>query len=371
MDFGVRSLDNTYESMYARTRELLEAGRAEPALDLLRRIVKRLSSLSDETLRSRDDLSQMGLVAGLDLATLLSNTGRYDEAVASLDGLDRFSPEREEAIANFRARLRAQQGHLAQARDELAALAERFPQDPAHWVALAQVTFSMGDLDQAEDLYRRALELVSDDMGRADIHLDLFALEAQRGRKAEALAEWDQAMEADSNFALRNARDLYTYLLRIDDRTTLRRYLDQDVSRIRQEFYRGILARRAGDFSEGDKHWQRLTKESPLADSLGKVEWAETALRLGGLDAAISILMTDRARLASPHVALILATAMAQSGNVEAARDLLHTGIYRLQRRVPRRDSYGQEDWELLTSVVEKRALWSQFREFFALEDSA
>ena len=359
------SLPNTYETMYRQATALVSQGQHDAAIGILQRIVRRISSLSRATLTQQENLARFGLAASQQLSALLSAGGRYEEAIAVIRGMAKLSPEEEDALERQAALVKTEEGRLDEARAELTALAERFPHDPAHWLALARVEISSGGHAEAEQALERAAEAAGGDADRASVQYMRFVLHAARSSVPEALAAWTELASLDADGALHLASRLYDLLLRTGELTVLRRYLDADSAPLRREYYRGLLANRAGDFTGGRHHWEGLLATNPLEQRLGQLQWAEAALRLGKTDEALALVATGTGETRSARGMLLLAIGLARKKQVIRAAEVLVNGTRILRSGTPRRERYSSEDWDLLTSLVDGRGDWEQLKTYF------
>jgi tetratricopeptide (TPR) repeat protein len=345
---------------------LARRGQHEDAINLLQRAVRRITSLSPSTLQQQESLASFAFLAGQQLANILSSAGRYEEAIETILGLAKLAPEEEDALERQAALVKAQDGRLDEAHAELAALAERYPDDPQHWMALARVEFSLGRYAEAESAILRSAEVGGSEDHQAVAHYSLFLLRVEQNQVQAAITEWEAFAALSPEGAADYASAFYDLLLRAGETSMLRRYLDADAAVARREYYRGLVANRAGDFAEGRRHWEAALEADPLKAEVGQLQWAEAALRLGKTGEALALLVSGADELRSARGLLLLAIAMVRTGQVSMAAPALRTGANMLRSGAPRRERYTVADWELFTSLVDKRELWDEFRQFFS-----
>jgi len=365
-----RSLPHTYQSVYLRAQDMIAQGNHDEAIESLSRIVERLSSLSDRTLSRRQDLAGLAVEAGWQLSSLLQYERRYEEAVSTLRKLQKFSPERQDEFDRQAALVLAEKGDLAAALQLLSDLTARFPYDPAHWLALGSVEFSHDQLKQAEEHFRKALELTSDDQLKGHAAFLLCRLYVAQGDKDKLVETYDNFYQVDPDAPDLWVREFYSFLLRSNELALLRRYLSQDSSPLRVEFYRGLVAQREGDFVEGRQHWDRLLQMNPLEHGSGHLEWAEAALRTNQPQRALTLLAVLPRSHSYPFLSLLRAIASAQIGNLSAAGDHLEFGTRLLLRDTPRKTLYTSADWEMLVSLVDDPEAREQLRRYFAVVET-
>jgi len=168
----------------ARTAELqAQLGDVEAA----RQTLAILRSQPDDTVIEQSWLTE---------AQILQQAGRSDEAIAVLDeALQQFSQST--SLRYSRALLSAEQGDIEQAEADLMfVLAE----DSANAAALNALGYTLADqtdrLDEAEDLIRRAYELLPEDPAITD---SMGWVAFKQGRLDEAEAYLRQALSLDNN----------------------------------------------------------------------------------------------------------------------------------------------------------------------------
>ena len=365
------SLPNTYESMYRRA--LLHSRRGEPeaAIETMQRILRRLSSLSSATLERHPELSRLAVTTALAAQRLLRSLGRYDEAVAAMEALQKCGLAAGDALERVAAQIRLQKGELEEAHQALCSLTERFPYDPAHWQALGQAEAAHGRYQEARQAFVKALEVAPGDADRAPIWRDLLRLFAAEGETQEALQAWEELASLDQDLASGWAGTIYRLLFRSGEFSQLRQRLAKDPELPRVEFYRALLDYQEGDFAGGRRRWEKVVQMNPFEYQGSHLEWAEAALRTGAPTRAILMLTaSDSPRDASRRL-LLLGIATAMGGEANAAKRFLETGVRGLAAEVPRRTLYSQEDRELLTSLVDDRSAWDVLRPFFVSAERA
>lgn len=358
-------LPSSYESIYQRAESLVRSGQPGAAIELLDRMNKRLAKLSAETIEHNPQMARLAFRAGSDLADLLMAEGRYDDSIAVIRGLTRFAPEVAPLVARRVAMSLAAKGDLEQAQSELAAQTEITPDEAIVWLGLAEVLISRGLYDEAAAALDRAESAVQEAPLRAVVHHRRFVLFSRQGKTAEASTAWDAIAEHDAAVANNRSPQLYAYLLESGERELLRAYLRKESSKIRTEYYRGLLDHSAGEFAASTAKWEAVLKLNPYEDRLGALEWAEAALRLGRTQDALSLLVAASQDGASPRSLLLMAIGAARGGRVEQVRQLIERGARLLRASVPRSERYTRADWELFTSLVDNRELWKAVSDRF------
>ncbi len=97
-------------------------------------------------------------------------------------------------VREWRARVLAWSGNLAQAEQEWNAVVKVAPNDPDNWMGLATLYRREGRLDDAERAIDRALEL---DPKRADLRAEKGRILRSQGELHDARAEFQRALELD------------------------------------------------------------------------------------------------------------------------------------------------------------------------------
>jgi tetratricopeptide (TPR) repeat protein len=358
------ALPNTYESLFRDGMQMASEGDVDGAVATFHRIVGRLASLSDATLRQQDALARLGYTVTLQTAELLAAATRFEEAADELQHSLRFAPEEADTIEREVALVRARQGNLDQAHSALQSLVERFCEDAEHWVALALVSGAMGAAEAANAAIDRALAVAPDDQSRAHAHFQRFLIYADRDDVPGAVAAWDAALELLSAEDI-EPRELYALLLRTGQATRLRRYIDADPVTIRAEFYRGEIAWREGEYGAARRQWERVVAMDPMGQQAGRLEWMQAALRLGDDEKASAIIRVGPPELYSAHGLLLAAAVVARSSRSSQARELLSGGTARLGNRYPWKRQYRFDDWDLFTTLAPNRSGWASVKQYF------
>lgn len=361
-------LPSSYASLMRQAEELHAAGDTDGSLAILERLLRRVESLSDATLRRHPEMAGVGRIVTTRMAQMLQAHARYDEAIAVIRRTERFVPETADQVERIVALLLLAKGEIEEARAALTSLTERFPHDPDHWLALGQMEAVAGDYDAADAALQRALETLPEDETLGGYYLEAFRAYAHLGRLEQALVMWDLLAEEDADLAYLAAPELYRLLLRTGDLSDLRTQIDLDESSIRAGFYRGLLAQREGDHSAARRHWERILAESPLQSAAGRIEWLEAALRTGDLVSAVGLALQQPPDLETPEARLRLAIMAAMSGELESAAETIQEGAGLLGLEFPWRPAYSYQDWELFTSLVDNRELWNAVRPYFDTE---
>ncbi|MDX1630424.1 MAG: sulfatase-like hydrolase/transferase [Thermoanaerobaculia bacterium] len=155
----------------------LERGRAQPALELLRKAER--EGATNATL-------------GQQLARTLVRLQRPREALAVIEGID--SGPRDPRLVQEAALALVQLGRPDDARESLETRLETHPDDGGAWETLSYVALQAGNLARAREAARRAVEV---DPSRADAWNNLGVASYQLERPGEALEAWRRAAELD------------------------------------------------------------------------------------------------------------------------------------------------------------------------------
>ena len=225
------------------------------------------------------------------LADLYFNQGRYHEARAELerllrDGvLDREEQQgmRASVLARIGACLR-QSGEPEPARERLIAALALEPGN--HWTLseLAEAERALGNVEQARRRYREALEANHDDQWTRG---HLAQLECEDGRIDEAVRLYETIIAAEPKAAWAKVELAQVVADRDGKRTAelLASALDDDPSYPWAHAQLGNLARRAGQFEEARRHYQRAAAAAPSASWILH-EQADVCRHLGRMEEA-------------------------------------------------------------------------------------
>ena len=101
------------------------------------------------------------------------------------------------------------------------------------------------------------------------------------------------------------------------------------------------------------------------------IDWAEAALRLGDTQKAGAVISARPPDLRTPHGALIAAIVMARLGRMARARGFLTAGVAMLSGRFPWDARYAHADWDLFTTLVDRREAWATVKQYFDTGEAA
>ena len=158
------------------------------------------------------------------LAQIGLKMGAVEEAEVLLEKVVAFAPEYDAARYDYATVLLKRHKH-AQARDQLNALLQKGPSNPAYRGLLAAVYAGFGDYDKALPLYR---ELLKDTPGDAELQLTVAHALKTIGRTDEAIAAYRAATAARPRFgeAYWSLANLKTY--RFSEAQIARMRLDEN-----------------------------------------------------------------------------------------------------------------------------------------------
>jgi tetratricopeptide (TPR) repeat protein len=259
------------------------------------------------------------------LARVNSRRGRHEEALAGLDLALLIDPERTE-VHHLRAQSLAELGREGEAIRELAGVLEADPAQLGVALDLAALQARSGDPAGAVETLRSVLEQASDAASRALVAFQMGVLEQQRGRVAEAIQLYEQALESqptmrDARFNLGVAHAAQGRMA--EARSQFETLLRDDPGDVESALALARAYASAADFRSARETLERALERSPssLALSRALVEILVGSPDPEVRDARAAVPLAQRlvnGRATVDHLAL-LAAAHAASGDLGAA----------------------------------------------------
>jgi len=259
------------------------------------------------------------------LARVNSRRGRHEEALAGLDLALLIDPERTE-VHHLRAQSLAELGREGEAIRELAGVLEADPAQLGVALDLAALQARSGDPAGAVETLRSVLEQASDAASRALVAFQMGVLEQQRGRVAEAIQLYEQALESqptmrDARFNLGVAHAAQGRMA--EARSQFETLLRDDPGDVESALALARAYASAADFRSARETLERALERSPssLALSRALVEILVGSPDPEVRDARAAVPLAQRlvnGRATVDHLAL-LAAALAASGDLGAA----------------------------------------------------
>ncbi len=343
-------LDDSYESLLDRAVQQMAMGKSQDAIDLVLRVVNRLSKLSAETLASKP-LSRATLMNAWQIAVeFLRWEKRLDEAVAVCERLNAAHPELGEVSIRIHT-LRIERGEVEQGLAGLRQAVEHA--DQAHsWTVLGIQLRELGQPEQAEVCLKKALARADNDDAFANAHLELFMLYRSQHRLVQALESWDMAAtlwpeQAD------NANVLYRWLIEEGEIERAQSYLRRERNPVWREFFAGLIDWHGGQTVRASNHWRQVLNTQIDEGAPALVEWLEAALRLGEADVVSAEIerQLDSGNTPPPFAWMIDGLACALTGRIDDAHSILADVVRMLERRWPSHSGI-EGWWPLVTDVI-------------------
>lgn len=349
-------LDQSYEAIYERAVFAIARGDTDEGVELLWRIVNRLTKLRPETLQRRETLADTLSTAWNSLTQTLRREKRYDEAIeASRAVADHLSGAR--APERMIASVRIEQGEVEEGLAQLRQVAAETPALAA-WSDLGREYMALDRHQEAEAAYKRARELADSNETAAFANVALFRAYQTMGRVDDALSAWGMATVLDPNLA-EHVFEVYSWLIEEGEPERARRYVQREANAARRMLYEGLIEWKGGRKEEARSLWQRVVRLNPEDEHVDEVAWMEAALRLGEPERVITFEEETIGELAlvSEIEATLLGIANAAEGKLEAARRWLDQVRRELGRGWPPQDKIRARYRVLLEQVVTDREI--------------
>ena len=279
------SLTGSYEDLFNRAMDSMNAGDDEEAEAIFKRLHKRLSKLGEKGFRRRPDLKTLFGTVVSSLGALEARRKNWEEAIALHNqALSILNPDDAPAAFALAQRLlldtRVNSGETESVVDELRAATVSFSSEVWPWLLLGMVLLQMKEEEEAEMALKQVLqrsETPNLDMMMAHSHL--FVLYDEQNRLQEAEDLWLSLMESIGDES-REFAPLYRLHLRHDNLERAEFWLREEKDAIRQEFYKGVIARARGDHEAALRHWKLAASYTPGFKRDSYVEWAFAALHV-------------------------------------------------------------------------------------------
>ncbi len=364
-------LADTYEGLLGQARESWEEGDLSSAEAFYRRLVEKLGRLSDRVLARRPELHDMHREARLELSTLLSEQGRYAEAIEVEEVLLKTHPDETDALRTDLAILRLAKGETEAGLAELRALTDEEPEDAARWLVLARETRIEGRFAESRAAVERALEAGREADARllALIHFEQFLLFKEMGQVDDALAAWERAVELEPELK-DTVRRVYEMLSQVGRYTEALRYVDRDDNELQAGFQRGSIAWLRGDQTKARQEWKKVAEMDPDEFAFGHDAWVESVLRLGDPVPALKWLPTALREHGTIRLLVLAGIAWAMHRNRDLAANLFQYAIDALRRSRPPKQKLDSAEWRLLDSLVADEGIKAALRPYFAVVET-
>lgn len=364
-------LADSYEGLLGQARESWEEGDLSSAEAFYRRLVEKLGRLSDRVLARRPELHDMHREARLELSTLLSEQGRYAEAIEVEEVLLKTHPDETDALRTDLAILRLAKGETEAGLAELRALTDEEPEDAARWLVLARETRIEGRFAESRAALERALEAgrEADTRLLALIHFEQFLLFKEMGQVDDALAAWERAVELEPELT-DTVRRVYEMLSQVGRYTEALRYVDRDDNELQAGFQRGLIAWLRGDQTKARQEWKKVAEMDPDKFAFGHDAWVESVLRLGDPIPALQWLRTALREHGTIRLLVLSGIAWAMHRNRDLAANLFQSAIEALRRSRPPKQKLDSAEWRLLDSLVADEGIKAALKPYFAVVET-
>jgi len=365
------SLPGSYEDLMGQARAAHNAGDIDSAIAIHRRLVDRLSRLSDRVLARRPELHDLHRQARLQLTNLLVRRGRHAEAIEVEEVLLHTHPENAVLWRTDLAILRIAKGEIEAGLAELEALAQEHPDDPVSWLVLASEARTAGQLARSQTALDRAQQI--DAQGNrepnGDIQYERFLLYKALGQLDDALAAWEEAVASDSDKA-KTVRRVYTMLTEAGRYSEALSYVERDKNRLQAGYQRALIAHLSGEPEEARRQWQMVAALDPDEYEYGHDAWVEAVLRLGDPDPALAWLQESLSQVGTARLVFLAGVGWAMHDDVELAEKLFQRAIDLSRQRRLLLQKLDGADWRLLDSLVADDEIKAPLKSYFAVVET-
>ncbi len=364
-------LRDSYEGLHNRARSQARAGDLDQAFALYRRLVDRLSHLSDRVLARRPELRDLHRRARLEFCGLLAAEARYAEAIEVEQVLLETHPDESDQWRRDLAVLRAAKGEVETGLSELQALAQESPDKPERWITLGIENRLAGRFSESQAALNRALEACQegDADSLADAHYQRFLLFKEMKQLDDSMAAWEEAVKQDPEVG-GTVREVYSMLTGAGRYSEAQRYIARDENALQAGFQQGLIASLTGKSIDARQAWRQVAALNPDDFEYGHDAWVEAVLRLGDSEKALQWLQDSLAEYASPRLFALSGIAWAMRKDPELASVLFQQSINLMRRQRPVKQKLDSADWRLLDSLVADDETKATLKPYFAVVET-
>jgi tetratricopeptide (TPR) repeat protein len=361
-------LDDSYEAILDRGRQLAGEARFEEAVEQYRRIFTRLARLSPRMRENRPDLQQLRLDAFLEFTALLVYIGRYDELIEVSDKLAATSSEEEMVLWRIsRAWGLIHKGAKEEGIAELHDLENAKPGSFPILSNLGRAYAQSKDYEKALAYFERAVEAADDKMSRNLVYMGLLDVYTELRQLDKLVETWKQAVATDPSIK-RMMSLLYDICLREGDLQRATELIMMDDNPLRRGLYSGLIDLKSGDRRSAERQWERVLRREIDEQTEGIEHWMKCGLLLGRADRVIDrVLPVMAAGNVSFAAASLLGVAFAAVGNVERADSVFRFLRDSLDKQEG--DRLSSNHWKMLNYFVQDETVKAALKHHFYTDD--
>ncbi len=357
-------VSGSYDDLYAQAERHLERGELEQAEAVLSRIYLRLGKLSEAVVSRRPDLNKLRILSAKMLADLNRRRGNYRRAIELYQQLLETTPAAMHPDwRHVIARLKAENGQVAEGLDEMRSLAVAHSSESWPWLSLGQILLDEKEYEEAVvNLQKAIARSKKKTEDRYWATTTLFVVYKLMGRHTEAEAAWLEAMQSAGN-KNRDYYPLYVMYLEAGLLDKAARWLKKEKNPFRLGLHRGLLAQAQGNADAAMKYWADTAARSPPDFETGYEDWAEAALRSNYDPARISrtLLKFIVDENISRYGMLMFAVAEIRRGNFDRAHEIFS------QMNISDSDLLPRQERQIFSALL-KPSDTESFKKYFQTE---
>lgn len=370
-------LQDSYPMLMEQANSLRDEERYDEAVEIYRRIVKRLNRLSSETLEKREDLRAIFRSASTATVTLSRLTGNVDILFEITDILKETQPQGAYDLTILRAQGLSDADRTDEAIELLRETASR--QDATPDLRLELVVEALWN-ERPEDALAIMepidVEALTEEEDR-DLIPDTWFLRfralAKLGRTEEAERAWQLAKET-STADPPTSMEIVEMFIRHEDLDKALHYADVEANLSLRGYLRGLVAEMSGKHDWAIDEWWRVTREAFDVEDDGYPAWLECALRQADTDKAGAAIAAGLEKYPnSPRILLYQAVKLAKEGELDSASNMM-TWVAQMNvlGRIDRQHFIFDTDrWLIEQSLADPDAQEAMLDALFNASDSA
>jgi tetratricopeptide (TPR) repeat protein len=354
-----------------RAQAAVEVGDLDEAAELYQRLFDKLDRLSDRILSRRPGLREMHYQAGMELAELRHDQGRFSTAIDVKERLLKSDPDKAGELRRDLAVLRLAKGETERGLAELRLLADEKPEDAWNWIVLGSEARIEGQFSLSESALDRALAVAGKGNGPLldSVYYHRFLLFRDMRRIDAALDAWQKALAASKDSAQRRdtVDQVYTMLTEAGRYSEALAYVDRDDNPLRSGFQRGLVASFTGNVVKARAEWEAVAKLDPLAFDAGHESWIDATLRLGDPKPVLDRMQPLVEGYETPRLLVLIGIAAAMRAALDLASMFFQRAIELQRYGRPPKQKLDSAEWRLLDSLVTDDKIKTSLRPYFAV----
>lgn len=321
-------LSDSYEAMFERASKAMDPADPSEAIEQYQHLLDRLLSLSPRARERSARLMQLAVATSMRLLVALRLGGQNERALALIERLRKELPVTEPVLVPEEALNSIDAGKVHKGLDILrTALMQAAEGRQDLRIMLVGELWAAGFDEEAMTAAQSALRVAESKEAVGHVAALLMTLETERDHPDEMIVYWEQTMSAEPDkpyyYPLLERLSAFGHWDKVAE------VLEKEKNRWVKRLFEGELARARGDDEEARTAWQAiLNNRKNMKSEADAYAWLSamvlterSGLILPTLNEAYAESPSDSSTLC------MLIAALAQTGQVEAARDVAERSL--------------------------------------------